>query len=70
MFADRMKGHMNPVNYMTNCGAEGGGYFLDVYAATKDAKYLQAAMRIAETLGMARNRSVRPVGGVSQTTTS
>jgi len=48
-FADRMKGHMNPANYMTNCGAEGGGYFLDVYAATKDAKYLEAAKRIAET---------------------
>jgi maltose/maltodextrin transport system substrate-binding protein len=49
MFADRIKGHMNPANYMTNCGAEGGGYFLDVYAATKDAKYLDAAKRIAET---------------------
>ncbi|MBL9117029.1 MAG: hypothetical protein JNJ83_18625 [Verrucomicrobiaceae bacterium] len=51
-FADRMKGHMNPANYMTNCGAEGGGYFLDVYAATKDSKYLDAAKRIAETYAM------------------
>lgn len=49
MFEERMKGHMNPANYMTNCGAEGGGYFLDVYAATKDEKYLHAAVRIAET---------------------
>ena len=49
MFADRMKGHMNPANYMTNCGAEGGGYFLDVYAAAKDEKHLTAARQIAET---------------------
>ncbi|MBV6499428.1 MAG: hypothetical protein CJBNEKGG_01884 [Prosthecobacter sp.] len=49
MFAERMKGHMNPANYMTNCGAEGGGCFLDVHAATKDEKYLHAAVRIAET---------------------
>lgn len=49
MFAERMKGHMNPANYMTNCGAETGGYLLDVYAATKDTKYLDAAQRIAQT---------------------
>ncbi len=33
---------MNPANYMTNCSTEGGGYFLDVHAATKDEKYLAA----------------------------
>ncbi len=49
MFAERMKGHMNPANYMTNCGAEGGGCFLEVHAATGDVKYLDAARRIAET---------------------
>ena len=49
MFADRMKGHMDPRHYMTYCGAETGGYYLDVYAATKDEKYLAAAVRIAET---------------------
>lgn len=49
MFAERMGGHMNPANYLTCCGAETGGYYLDVHAATKDAKYLDAAVRIAET---------------------
>jgi arylsulfatase A-like enzyme len=49
MFRERMKGHMDPANYMTSCGAETGSYYLDVYAATKDAKYLAAAVRIAET---------------------
>jgi maltose/maltodextrin transport system substrate-binding protein len=48
-FRERMTGHMNPANYMTNCGAEAGRYFLDVHAATKDAKYLNAAVQIAET---------------------
>jgi hypothetical protein len=48
-FRERMTGHMNPANYMTNCGAEAGRYFLDIHAATKDAKYLTAAVRIAET---------------------
>jgi hypothetical protein len=49
MFRDRLKGHMNANHYMTFCGAETGMYYLDVYAATKDAKYLNAALRIAET---------------------
>lgn len=49
MFADRMKGHMNPANYMTNCGAESGVYLLEVYTATKDPRYLDAARRIAGT---------------------
>lgn len=49
MFRDRLQGHMGAGFYMTNCGAETGGYLLDVYAATKDAKYLDAAARIAET---------------------
>lgn len=49
LFRDRLKGHMAPGNYMTQYGAEAGLYFLDVYAATQDAKYLQAADRIAET---------------------
>ena len=48
-FRERMMGHMNPANYMTNCGAEAGRYFLDVHAATKEPKYLTAAVRIAET---------------------
>ena len=48
-FRERMTGHMNPANYMTNCGAEAGRYFLDMHAATQDAKYLTAAVRIAET---------------------
>jgi hypothetical protein len=48
-FRERMTGHMNSANYMTNCGAEAGRYFLVVHAATKDPKYLDAAIRIAET---------------------
>jgi hypothetical protein len=49
MFHDRLKGHMDSSHYMTFCGAETGMYYLDVYAATKDAKYLNAAIRIAES---------------------
>ncbi|MEQ2007725.1 MAG: hypothetical protein ABMA26_13095 [Limisphaerales bacterium] len=49
LYRDRMRGHMNPNNYMTSCGAETGGYYLDVHTATKDPKYLSAAVRIAET---------------------
>jgi len=49
MFHDRLKGHMDASHYMTFGGAETGMYFLDVYAATKDRKYLDAAVRIAET---------------------
>lgn len=49
MFQERMRGHMQPANYLTTCGAEAGGYDLDVYSATKDPKYLTAAVRIAET---------------------
>lgn len=48
-FRDRMRGHMDPNHYMTTCGAETGVDYLDVYAATKDPKYLAAAVRIAET---------------------
>lgn len=49
MFHDKLGGHMNADRYMTFCGAETGMYYLDVYAATKDAKYLNAAVSIAET---------------------
>jgi maltose/maltodextrin transport system substrate-binding protein len=49
LYRDRLKGHMMPGRYMTLCGAETGQYYLDVYAATKDAKYRDAAVRIAET---------------------
>lgn len=49
MFRDQLKGHMNAGHYMTFGGAEAGMYYLDVYAATKDRKYLDAALRIAET---------------------
>lgn len=49
LFAEWMKGHMSPGNHMTNCGAESGGYLLDLHAATNDRKYLDAAIRIAET---------------------
>lgn len=49
LFRDRLKGHMDPSHYMTFGGAETGMYYLAVYAATKDKKYLDAAVRIAET---------------------
>lgn len=49
MYGDKLKGHMISGRYMTLCGAETGRYYLDVYAATKDVKYLDAAVRIAET---------------------
>ncbi|MFA6173095.1 MAG: hypothetical protein WC701_05360 [Kiritimatiellales bacterium] len=49
MYADKLQGHMVAGRYMTLCGAETGRFYLDVYAATKDAKYLDAAVRIAET---------------------
>ena len=49
LFHEKLGGHMNANRYMTFCGAETGIYYLDVYAATKDAKYLNAAVRIAET---------------------
>lgn len=49
MFRDKLGGHMGASRYMTFGGAESGTYYLDVYAATKDAKYLNAAVRIAET---------------------
>ncbi len=48
-FRERMQGHINPANYMTNCGAEAGRYCLDVHQATQDERYLKAAVRIAET---------------------
>jgi len=49
MFRDKLKGHMGANHYMTFGGAESGMSYLEVYAATKDAKYLNAAVRIAET---------------------
>ncbi|MBI5801283.1 MAG: hypothetical protein HZA92_11265 [Verrucomicrobia bacterium] len=49
LYHERMKGHMNPNNYMTSCGAETAEYYLDIHAATQDPKYLNAAVRIAET---------------------
>lgn len=49
LYRDRLKGHMSAGNYLTNCGAEAGRYLLDVHAATKDRKYLDAAVRIATT---------------------
>lgn len=49
MFHDLLKGHMDASHYMTFGGAETGMYYLDVYEATKDAKYLEAAVRIAKT---------------------
>lgn len=49
LYRDRLRAHMGAGHYMTNCGAESGGYFLDVYGATKDSKYLEAAVLIAET---------------------
>ena len=58
MYRDRLKGHMAPGRYMTQCGAETGLFYLDVHAATGDAKYLDAAVRIAETYA----RQQRPDG--------
>jgi maltose/maltodextrin transport system substrate-binding protein len=49
MFHDRLKGHMDANHYMTFGGVETGMYSLDVHAATKDAKDLDAAVRIAGT---------------------
>ena len=49
MFAERLKGHMSAQNYMTSSGAESGLCYLSVYKATGDRKYLDAAVRIAET---------------------
>lgn len=49
MYAERLKGHMSADRYMTNCGADAGRSLLEVHAATKDVRYLDAAVRIAET---------------------
>ena len=49
MFRDKLGGHMGASRYMTFGGAESGMYYLEIFAATKDAKYLNAAVRIAET---------------------
>ena len=49
MYRERLGGHMVPDRHMTKYGAETGQYYLDLYAATKDEKYLDAAIRIAET---------------------
>ncbi len=49
LFGNRLRGHMQPGRYMTLCGGETGQYYLDVFAATKDTKYRDAAVRIAET---------------------
>ena len=54
MYRDILKGHMAAGHHMTLYGATAGRYFLAVHAATKDAKYLDAAVRIAETY--ARNQ--------------
>jgi maltose/maltodextrin transport system substrate-binding protein len=40
---------MAPENYMTTSGAESGLYYVEIHRATRDPKYLQAAVRIAET---------------------
>jgi len=48
-YKEKLRGHMGGGQYMTNCGADAGRYFLDVFRATKDRKYLEAAVRIAET---------------------
>ena len=49
LYRERLKGHMSAGNYLTNCGAETGRYLLDVHAATKERRYLDAAVRIAAT---------------------
>ena len=49
LYADRLKGHMSAGRYMTNCGADAGRSLLEVHAVTRDARYLEAAVRIAET---------------------
>lgn len=49
MFRELLKQHRGESQYMTFGGAESGMYYLDVYAATKDTKYRDAAVRIAET---------------------
>ncbi|MEY2821876.1 MAG: hypothetical protein RL105_1448 [Verrucomicrobiota bacterium] len=49
MYAERLKGHMSADRYMTNCGADAGRSLLEVHAATGDVRYLDAAVRIAET---------------------
>jgi maltose/maltodextrin transport system substrate-binding protein len=49
VYREKLKGHMVAGRYMTLCGAETGQFFLEVYAATRDEKYRDAAVRIAET---------------------
>ena len=49
LYADKLKGHMASGRYMTNCGAEAGRSLLEVHAVTREARYLEAAVRIAET---------------------
>lgn len=49
LFQSRLRGHMAPGHYMTQCGAETGDFLLDVYEATHDPKYLEGAVRIADT---------------------
>ncbi|MGV3642146.1 MAG: hypothetical protein ACO1NZ_16595 [Adhaeribacter sp.] len=43
------KPHMDPVNNFTIMGVDAGIAFLDLYAHTRDAKYLEAAKLIAQT---------------------
>lgn len=54
MYGDKLKGHMVSGRCMTLGGADTGQYYLDVYDATRNKKYLDAAVRIAETY--ARNQ--------------
>lgn len=49
MYGDLLTGNMNYTNHMTHYGAVAGEFLLDVYAATADSKYLDAAVHIAET---------------------
>ena len=47
--AKRPKSHQQPHNYMTIVAADTGHAYLDLYDLTKEAKYLEAAKRIART---------------------
>lgn len=50
MFQKMLARHkMNPDHYMTSYGGEVAQYYLDVFEATKDKKYLNAAINIGNT---------------------
>lgn len=50
MYQNELAKHkMDPDNLMTNCGAEAGQYLIDVFKATNDKKYLNAAVNIGNT---------------------